>query len=309
MQVHRSIDALPEFKNAVLTIGTFDGVHEGHQKIIAAVKNEADRIDGETVLISFHPHPRKIVKPSEPLQLINTLDEKIQLLEKTGIHHLVIVPFTSDFAEQSPNQYVERFLIQSFHPSCLIIGYDHHFGKNRTGNYKLLEEKANEYDYRLIEIPKHVLDEIDVSSTKIRNAILESHISTANKLLGYSFFFEGQVVQGDKLGRTLGYPTANLKYLDEDKIHLGHGVYAVYSEVEGKVKKAMLSIGTRPTLNDTEEKVEVHLLDFNKEIYGKKLKVTVEHFLRPQEKYPSLEEMVKQLHKDKEQTLALLEHG
>jgi riboflavin kinase/FMN adenylyltransferase len=306
MQVHRSIDALPEFRNPVLTIGTFDGVHLGHQKIIAALKNEAEKIGGETVLISFHPHPRKIVRPSDPLQLINTLDEKIQLLEKTGIHHLVVVPFTSQFAEQSPNEYIESFLVQSFHPSCLIIGYDHHFGKNRTGNYKLLEKKAAHYDYRLIEIPKHVLDEIDVSSTKIRNAILESRISTANKLLGYPFFFEGEVVKGDQLGRTLGYPTANLEYFDEDKIHLGHGVYAVYAEVDGEVKKAMLSIGTRPTLNDTKEKVEVHLIDFDNEIYGKTLKVTVKQFLRSQEKYPSLDEMVKQLHKDKEQTLAIL---
>jgi riboflavin kinase/FMN adenylyltransferase len=306
MQVHHRIEHLPILRNSVITIGTFDGVHQGHQKIIAALKEEAQKVQGETVIITFHPHPRKIVQPTEHLQLINTLEEKIYLLEKAGIDHLIVVPFTAAFAELTADEYIENFLIENFHPTSIIIGYDHHFGKGRSGNYKLLEERAAQFNYHLIEIPKHVLDEIAVSSTKIRKAILESDVRTARKLLGYSFFFEGEVVKGDKLGRTLGYPTANLVYRDDDKIHLGHGVYAVYAEVDGQTKKGMLSIGNRPTLTDSEEKTEVHLFDFKETIYGKTLKVTAEHFLRHQEKYPTLEAMVEQLHKDKENSLALL---
>jgi len=306
MQVHRSIENLPLFKNAVVTIGSFDGVHLGHQKIIAALREEAKKVDGETVIITFHPHPRKIVQPEKPLQLLNTLDEKTRLLEHAGINHLVVVPFTQEFSEQSADDYIEHFLIKNFQPASIIIGYDHHFGKGRTGNYKLLEKRAAEFNYRLVEIPQHLLNEIEVSSTKIRTAILESDVATANRLLGYSFFFEGEVVQGDKLGRTLGYPTANLLYTDTDKIHLGHGVYAVYADVIGEQKMGMMSIGTRPTLNKSEEKVEVNLFDFDQTIYGKTMRVTVEHFLRGQEKYPSLDAMVEQLHKDKEKSLGLL---
>jgi riboflavin kinase / FMN adenylyltransferase len=306
MQVHRSIEQLPPFKNAVITIGTFDGVHQGHQKIIRALKQEAARVNGETIIISFHPHPRKIVQPHQHLQLINTLNEKIGLLRNAAIDHLVIVPFTAEFSELTADEYIESFLIEKFRPASIIIGYDHRFGRGRTGDYRLLEERADRFGYHLIEIPQHLLNEIAVSSTKIRDAILCSDIATANQLLGYSFFFEGEVVHGDKLGRTLGYPTANLQYKDEDKIHLGHGVYAVYAEVNGERKKGMMSIGTRPTLNKPGEKVEVNLFDFDDNIYGKTMRVTVEHFLRGQEKYPSLESMVQQLHKDKENSLALL---
>ena len=306
MEVYRSIDFLPQFRNAVITIGTFDGVHLGHQKIIDALVNEAHSVSGESVLITFDPHPRKIVNPSQSLQLINTLDEKIELLNEKGIDHVVVVPFTEAFSEQSPELYIKDFLISRFHPHTIIIGYDHHFGKNRGGNYKLLEDKADEYNYNLLEIPKHVIDEIGISSTKIRRAILHSNIDTTNKLLGYEFFLEGLVVEGDKLGRQLGYPTANLVYTNEDKIHLGEGVYAVYASVEGMTKPGMMSIGKRPTLNDTTEKVEVNLFDFAGDLYGKKMKVTVRKYLRPQEKYNSLAELVQQIDRDKQESLKVL---
>jgi len=306
MQVHHAIEHLPAFTNAVITIGTFDGVHEGHKKIIAALKEEASRVQGESVLITFHPHPRKIVYADKPLQLINTLSEKIELLRKAGLHHLVVVPFTQSFAEQSANEYIADFLIKSFHPATIIIGYDHRFGKGRTGDYRLMEDKAAVYGYNLLEIPKHVLDEVDVSSTKIRKAILESDITTANKLLGYEFFFEGLVIKGDQLGRQLGYPTANLKYTDKDKIHLGHGVYAVYVDVDGQQKKGMLSIGNRPTLTQSDERIEVNIFDFDSDIYGKIIRVSVKEYLRGQEKYNSLDELVQQLHKDKAESLAVL---
>lgn len=306
MQVHHQIATLPTITNAVITIGTFDGVHEGHQKIIRALKDEAVRVNGESVLITFQPHPRTIVQPEKPLQLINTLEEKIELLAKAGLHHLVIVPFTAAFAEQTAEEYISEFLIRNFHPTTIIIGYDHRFGRGRSGDYRLMEEKAEVYKYNLLEIPKHVLDEIGVSSTKIRHAILNSDVETANKLLGYNFFFEGKVVKGDQLGRKLGYPTANLVYTDKDKIHLGHGVYAVYVDVDGEQKGGMLSIGNRPTLTNSDERIEVNIFDFDRDIYDKTIRVTVKKYLRCQQKYTSLDDLIQQLHKDKVDSLAVL---
>ena len=306
MQVHHGIENLPAFTRAVLTIGTFDGVHTGHRKIIEALKGEAERINGETVIVTFHPHPRKIVRPNEPLELLNTLEEKTILLENAGVDHLVVVPFTPSFAEQTADAYVENFLVRRFGPEVIIIGYDHHFGKGREGNYNLLEQRAERYHYRLVEIPKYVLNEIDVSSTKIRKAILQGDVAAANDLLGYPFFFTGRVVKGDQLGRTLGYPTANLEATDGDKIRLGHGVYAVYAGVDERRYKGMMSIGTRPTLVSSEEKTEVHFFDFSESIYGKEVRVEARAFLRPQEKYPDLQTMVDQLHRDKEESLRIL---
>lgn len=306
MQVHRSISELPRFRNAVITIGTFDGVHEGHRTIIAALKEEAQRTGGESVIITFHPHPRKIVQHDSSLQLINTLEEKTELLSRQGIDHLVVVPFTAEFSEQSAESYIEYFLVNRFHPKVIIIGYDHHFGKDRRGNFHLLQEQAAHWGYRLIEIPRHVIDEIGISSTKIRKALLECDTETANLLLGYDFFFEGRVVHGDALGRQLGYPTANLEYTDPQKIHPGHGVYAVYVDVQGERKKGMLSIGNRPTLERSEEKVEVNIFDFDKNIYGETIRITIKKFLRPQEKYSSLEELTAQLAKDREESVVAL---
>ena len=306
MQVHRTIEALPSFKNAVITIGTFDGVHLGHRKIIEALREQARADDGESVLISFDPHPRKIVDPDASLQLINTLDEKIALLAKTGIDHLVIVPFTKDFSNLSPDQYISEFLIKKFNPRTIIIGYDHHFGKGRTGNFLLLAQKADTYQYKLLEIPKYLIDEIGVSSTKIRNALWKSDVETANRLLGYPFFFEGWVIRGDQLGRKLGYPTANLEYTDEEKIRLGHGVYAVTVEINGTNKKGMLSIGNRPTLSHSDERVEVNIFDWDLEIYGERMQVCVHKFLRQQEKYESLDALKEQLALDKRHALESL---
>ena len=306
MQVHQHLYALPHFTKSVITIGAFDGVHKGHQKILAALQQEAQRIGGESVLITFHPHPRKIVAGNFSLQMINTLEEKIDLLSQHDIDHLVVVPFTPAFADQSAEGYVRNFLVEKFKPHSIIIGYDHQFGKDRKGNLELLQKMAPEYHYQLIEIPKHVTNEIVISSTKIRNALLESDVETANELLGYDFFFTGKVVNGDKLGRELGYPTANLEYTNSDKIHLGQGVYAVYVKVKEAVYKGMLSIGTRPTIGEGDEKVEVNIFDFNEEIYRQEITVTVKKYLRPQVKYSNLYELEKQLAKDKEDSLRLL---
>jgi riboflavin kinase/FMN adenylyltransferase len=306
MQVHRSVEHLPVFRKAVLTIGTFDGVHTGHRKIIDALKEQGKSIDGETVIITFDPHPRKIVRPDENLHLLTTLEEKITLLESAGIDHLVIVPFTLSFAQQSAEDYLKHFLVERFHPHTIIIGYDHQFGKDRKGNFRFMEEEAATFGYSLIEIPVHVLSEIAVSSTKIRNAIFESAIDKANTLLGYKFFFDGEVIYGDQLGRKLGYPTANLKYNSSDKIKLGHGVYAVYVKVRGKHKKGMMSIGNRPTITGSDERIEVHIFDWDQDIYGETIQVHVKSFLRAQEKYNSLEELIEQLHKDKQNSLEIL---
>ncbi|HVG42177.1 MAG TPA: riboflavin biosynthesis protein RibF [Chitinophagaceae bacterium] len=305
MQVHYSLDNLPLFRRAVVTIGTFDGVHTGHQKIIEALKEEALKTGGETIVITFQPHPRKIVT-NDSLQLINTLEEKIELLAQYNIHHLVVVPFTNAFAEQPAEAYIEHFLVAKFHPHTVIIGYDHQFGKNRQGNFSLLQQYAEKLNYQLIEIPKQVLNEIAISSTKIRNALLDSDIETANTLLGYAYFFSGLVVAGDRIGRRLNYPTANLVYTDSDKICLGHGVYAVMVTVNGEEKGGMLSIGTRPTLHNSEEKIEVHIFDFNNDIYGQTIRVTVKKFLRHQVKFSNLDELTQQLDRDKEESLKWL---
>jgi riboflavin kinase/FMN adenylyltransferase len=307
MQIHRDIDNLPRFTNAVITIGTFDGVHLGHQQIIDNLKEEAAKANGESVIITFHPHPRKVVSSViTGVRLINALSERIELLEKTGINHLVIVPFTDYFASQTAEEYIQDFLVEKFKPHTIIIGYDHRFGKERSGDYKLMEEKALVYNYSLKEIPEHILNTIKVSSTNIRNAILQSNIDVANKFLGYNFFFEGEVFHGDKIGRTIGYPTANLKSTDEEKIALGDGIYAVYVDVEGKTYKGMMSIGFRPTVNGKVRVTEVNIFDFAKEIYGQTIKVIVKKYLRSEVKFDGLEALKIQLHKDKEDSLACL---
>lgn len=307
MQIHRDINNLPEFKNAVITIGTFDGVHLGHRQIIDNLKEEASAAGGESVIITFHPHPRKVVSSViTGVRLINTLDERIELLEKTGIDHLVIVPFTDYFAKQTAEEYISDFLVAKFEPHTIIIGYDHRFGRERAGDYKMMEEKAPVYNYKLKEIPEHVLDSIKVSSTNIRNAILHSNIEEANNFLGYEFFFEGVVFHGDKIGRTIGYPTANLKSSDEEKISLGDGIYAVYAVVEGKQYKGMMSIGFRPTVNGKVRVTEVNIFDFIKEIYGQKIRVIVKKYLRSEVKFDGLEALKTQLHKDKEDSLDCL---
>jgi len=307
MQIHRDINNLPEFKNAVITIGTFDGVHLGHRQIIDSLKLEAEKAGGESVIITFHPHPRKVVSSViTGVRLINTLPERIELLEKTGIDHLVIVPFTDFFANQTAEEYIRDFLVEKFKPHTIIIGYDHRFGKERSGDYKLMEEKAPVYNYQLKEISEHILDAIKVSSTNIRNAILHSNADEANHLLGYTFFFEGEVIHGDKIGRELGYPTANLKNTDEEKIVMGDGIYAVYADVEGKQYKGMMSIGFRPTVNGRTRVTEVNLFDFKKEIYGTVIRIYVKKYLRSEVKFNGLEELKEQLHKDKEESLKWL---
>lgn len=323
MQVHRGINNLPLFKNAVITIGTFDGVHTGHLQIISQLKEEAKKIEGESVLITFDPHPRTVVGlPDDPagkgpkISLLNTLNEKTELLRKQKIDHLVIVPFTKEFSEQSAEKYIKEFLVKNFRPHTIIIGYDHHFGKERKGNYKLLEAYADEFNYLVKEIPEHVLNHVAISSTKIREAILNCDIQTAGSYLGYDYFFEGKVVEGDKIGRSIGYPTANLVVNDKNKLIPGNGVYAVevsmlndhwslgnetFVHLTSDIiqRKGMMNIGVRPTIGGTKRMIEVNIFDFNESIYGEKMRVFVKKYLRPEEKFNGLEELRLQIDKDK----------
>jgi riboflavin kinase/FMN adenylyltransferase len=318
MTVYNNIEQLPAFKNAIITIGTFDGVHTGHQQIIQLMKQEAAKVKGETVIITFHPHPRMVVTSHKPnIQLLNTLEEKILLLQDQGLDNLVIVPFTTDFGNQTAEEYIADFLVKRFHPHTIIIGHDHHFGKGRTGNYALLEEKAAQFNYKVVEIPVHMQEDITISSTKIREAILAGDVATANTYLNYPYFFSGKVIEGNKLGRTIGFPTANLHIENEHKLVPGNGVYAVEIKIAHSLEnpkpsafhralKGMMNIGVRPTIDGTTKTIEVNIFDFNEDIYGQTITVTLKKYLRSEQKFNGLDALKAQLAQDKQDTLAAL---
>lgn len=309
MKVYRDINDLPSFKNAAITIGTFDGVHSGHVQIINQLEQEASKNEGQSVIITFDPHPRMILNPPKnqpPIKLLNTLSEKIELLAKQQIDHLVIVPFTLDFSNQSAEEYISKFLVSKFHPQTIIIGYDHRFGKNRSGDYKLLEKFQDKFNFKVKEIPEHVLNHVTISSTKIRTALDEGDIQTANKYLGYDYFFEGKVIEGNKLGHILGFPTANLAIKDPNKLIPADGIYAVNvslgnenenpeSFVPESFHQGMMSIGFRPTIGDHKKMIEVNIFDFNENIYSRIVRVSVKYFMRKEEKFDSLEDLKKQI--------------
>jgi riboflavin kinase/FMN adenylyltransferase len=263
------------------------------------------------VIITFHPHPRMVVKSDSGLQLLNSFPEKLFLLEHSGVDHLVVVPFNEEFASQSAKDYVKNFLVARFHPHTIVIGYDHRFGKGREGDYKLLEKLGLEFGYFVKEIPEQVLNEITVSSTKIRKALVEGDIDTANACLGYSYSLTGKVIMGNQLGRTLGFPTANLEPSDPDKLIPGNGVYAVnIGIVKGteviKGKKGMMNIGNRPTIDGKNRVIEVNIFNFSGDLYGKDLIISFQKRLRNEEKFSGLEALKLQLEKDKQHALSVL---
>lgn len=310
MQIYNNINHLPAFEKAVITIGTFDGVHKGHQQIIDQLIKEAGNISGTPVLITFYPHPKQVVSGNKnPLYIINTPEEKYELLEKQGIEHVVVVPFDKTFAEQSASAYIEDFLVKKFHPHTIIIGYDHRFGNNREGDYHLLEKKAVAHDYTVKEIPEHVLQDVTISSTKIRAALLNGDIDAAAGYLGYHYFFSGKVVQGNQLGRTIGYPTANLQIENEQKLVPANGVYAVKVTIEGRKEtyKGMMNIGVRPTVDGTKRVIEVNIFDFDETIYGERLRISLEKHLRYEVKFNGLDELNAQLARDKKNALEALD--
>jgi len=303
MTVYTNIQDLPFFNNAVITIGTFDGVHFGHQQILALMKSAAKQVNGETVIITFHPHPRKIIGANKaPIYLLNTLDEKINLLEKYGIDHLIIIPFTEKFSQQTAEDYIADFLVNTFHPHTIIIGHDHRFGKDRKGDFQLLEDKALEFGYNVKEIPGYMLNDITISSTKIREALLKGDIEKAHDLLGYDYYFTGKVVKGNQLGRTIGYPTANIQMMDVNKLIPCNGVYSVLvsnDKLKINRKEGMMNIGYRPTVDGNNQTIEVNLFNFDQNIYDETLTITLKKYLRSEEKFSGLDKLKVQLEKDK----------
>jgi riboflavin kinase/FMN adenylyltransferase len=304
MAVFFDIQNLPDFKNAVLTIGTFDGVHQGHKAILQEVVKHAQQVKGESVLLTFEPHPRKLLFPDQPLGIITPLRKKLQLITAAGIEHIVVVPFTREFASMSAQEYIERFLVGIFHPKSIVIGYDHRFGHDRKGDLKLLEQCEQQGGYELMEIPAQLIDDAAVSSTKIRHAITEGRMEDASHMLGRNYSLTGTVIHGSKLGRTIGYPTANIKPEDPEQIIPAIGIYAIQAMHNGTVYNGMLSIGYNPTVTDTKDiKIEANLFDLDDDLYGAALEISFVKRLRDEMKFDSIEALKQQLHKDKEEVL------
>ncbi len=307
MKIFRNLTELPVFKKAVITIGTFDGVHLGHAKLLTRIKDLAKRIKGESILITFHPHPRSIIGDGRKIALLSLLEEKFVLLEKLGIDHVVVVPFSRDFSQQSPQTYITDFLVKNFNPSVIVIGYDHKFGKDRAGDIHLLHQMSKVYGFQVEEVSKQQVEDMGISSTKIRRALQEGSVETAQTLLGYPYAMKGLVVKGRQLGRTIGFPTANLVVENQAKLIPSNGVYAVKVQVREKKYQGMLNIGVRPTVDDTLQKtVEVNIFGFDKDIYGEAITIEFLHFIRSEQKFAGVEELKQQLAKDKIKTLNLL---
>ena len=305
MKIHTDLQSFHAI-NPVLTIGTFDGVHLGHRKIIAALHDRAQSMNGESVIFTFDPHPRKVVAPDEgSLRLLTTLDEKIALFEKSGIDHLIIYPFTLKFSRLTYEEFVEKVLVNQIHMKFLVVGYDHRFGKDREGNFEFLQKCAARFDFKIEKMDALLMNEASVSSTKIRDAIQHGDFETANGCLGYPFSLHGTVVEGQKLGRQIQFPTANIEASDPDKIIPGYGVYAVQVKVQEKWYYGMLNIGSRPTVNHNADNrtVEVHIFDFDSDIYGEQIEVAFFTKLREEQKFPSIDLLKDQLAKDKVNTM------
>ncbi len=307
MAIFYDIKELPAFNNAVITVGTFDGVHKGHRAILDEVVKHATWAKGESVLLTFEPHPRKLLFPDQPFGIITPLQKKIQLITDSGIDHVVVVPFTKDFARLSAKEYIENFMVNIFHPHCIIIGYDHRFGNDRKGDIKLLEEFAPLYNYELIEIPPQMIDEATVSSTKVRNAITDGRMEDACQMLDRNYSLKGTVVHGNKLGRTLGYPTANLHPVEPEQIIPSLGIYAIRAMFQSKIYEGMLSIGFNPTVSDKmERRIEANLFEFDQDIYSETLEIIFVKKLREEQKFDSIDALIQQLHNDKELSLSIL---
>lgn len=306
MKIYRSLEHIT-IPNAVLTIGTFDGVHKGHQTIIKRINDLAADIRGESVILTFHPHPRLIIQPDDKsLKLLNTLEEKIELLENYGVNNLIITPFSKDFSLMTAEAYVKDFLWKNIRPKKIIIGYDHRFGNNREGGIDTFKQFQEALGFEVEEIEKQLLDDIAVSSTKVRQALQIGNISVANQLLGHYYSIEGTVVHGEKMGRKLGFPTANIEVKDENKLVPQEGIYAVKAHVNDKEYKAMLYIGKKPTFRGISQTIEVNIFDFEEDIYGKVLKVTFVDAIRSDIKFDTVDALMHQMKKDKERSLAIL---
>jgi len=289
-----------------VTIGTFDGVHIGHQKVLSNLVLSAEKNNASSVLLTFFPHPRMVLQKNTDIKLINTLEERIELLKKTGLDSLVIHEFTEDFAEKTALDFVKNVLVDHLKIANLIIGYDHRFGKNREGNFDQLSEYGNIFGFEVNKISQQEIDHITISSTKIRKAIELGNIEEANRYLGYHFMLKGEIVKGNNLGEKIGFPTANLSIKESYKLLPKTGSYIVKSELENQTVYGMMNIGYNPTVKGKKQTIEIHFFDFNKDLYGKKIQIDVLKFLRDEQKFDSVEVLKKQLVNDRQKSLKII---
>jgi riboflavin kinase/FMN adenylyltransferase len=307
MKVYEGIEQFKGAKNPAIAIGTFDGVHIGHQKVIRQLKEAAASIKGESVILTFYPHPRMVLFPDDDeLRLLNTEEEKKVLLEKAGVEHLIIYPFTKKFSRITYTEYVRDILVNRLKVRKLIIGYNHHFGRNREGTFQKLKSLAPIYKFELERISAQDINKIDISSTKIRKALNSGDIKTANKFLGYEYSIKGKVVKGKGLGKKIGYPTANVHVEDRKKLIPAHGIYAVTAEFENKMHKGMLYIGSNPTTSGESRTIEVNIFDFNKDIYGENIRIFLKEKIRDEKKFENMKALKKAIDNDREKSLKIL---
>ncbi len=308
MKVYSSIEEFQNVERPIVTTGTFDGVHFGHRKIIDRLKQLAQNCDGETVLLTFSPHPRMVLFPyDQDLKLLNTIEEKKHLLEKAGVQHLIVHPFTKEFSRISSINFVRDILVNELKIHKLVIGYNHHFGRNREGTFEHLQEFAPVYGFEVEEIPVQLLDNVGVSSTKIRKALFQGDVETAAEYLGYQYQLSGTVVKGNAIGRTIGFPTANLELGNAKKIIPADGVYSVWVTVDGTSYKGMMNIGKKPTINNQARTLEVHLLEFEQDIYGEAICIEFVNKIRDEIKFTDILKLQQQLLLDKENVKKILE--
>lgn len=303
MKTHLSITSFTSENKTIVTIGTFDGVHIGHQKILKKITQIANEENYESVVLTFFPHPRMVLQQDNSIKLLNTICEKEKLFENIGIDHLIIHPFDEEFSKLSAEDFVKKILVDQLNIQKIVIGYDHRFGKDRSANLDDLIEFGIKYNFEVEQISAEEINNNAVSSTKIRNSLLDGDIETANSYLGYPYNFTGTVVKGKQLGRTIGFPTANISIEEEYKLLPKNGVYIVQTCVEGMDYFGMMNIGTRPTIDGTTQSVEVYILDFGKEIYNTKLTISVLKFIREEKKFESFEHLKEQIEKDKITTI------
>ena len=306
MNTYKNIDQYQAQKKAVVTIGTFDGVHHGHQQILQKVVDRARAEDLTTALLTFFPHPRMVLQPEYDLKLINTIDERVDLVAQTGVEHMIIHPFSKEFSRTSAREYVKDILVDQLNAAVVVIGYDHHYGRNRSANIDDLRKDAETYGFELIEITKEEIDEVAVSSTKIRHAINAGDIQVANQYLGRPFSIHGTIIKGKQIGRTINYPTANLDDAEKYKLIPKMGVYITSSEIDGKRVYGMTNIGKNPTVKDADGsiKIETFYLDFDEDLYGRQMELSFHKRLRDEAKFDSMEELKKIMAMDEEKTRA-----
>ncbi len=310
MKVYRESDNFSRLTNAVVTTGTYDGVHKGHRKILQTLTDTAKKINGESVVITFWPHPRKIVGGTNApdIKALSTLEEKIEILSSLGIDHLLIIPFNREFSELSSEDFIKKILQDKIGTKKLVIGYDHKFGKNRVGSFEYLQKESKQYGFEVEEIPRQDLNDVAISSTEIRHALGKGDVSKAALYLEQPYKLKGIVVKGKQLGRTIGFPTANIKINDPDKLIPADGVYAVKVKYKEEFLNGMLNIGFRPTVDGAVRTIEVYIFDFNAEIYGEELEIQFIEYIRPEQKFAGLEQLKEQLEADKIHSHKILLH-